>query len=171
MMPRMPRPSASLLLPVLLSALPSVPARAEVLYECDSAYSHITVREEKGERCLNFGRNRNRVDVEGIQSCVRLANPDDAATLDTLRLFLKKSFALEQRYDELGIPHVEYGFERLNAELLIMLGDDAYTASFASGFAHPLALLVDRRGGLLVADWGRGAVYRIRALPPTAAAG
>ena len=33
--------------------------------------------------------------------------------------------------------------------------------SFASGFAHPLALLVDRAGGLLVADWGRGAVYRI----------
>ncbi|MDX6412915.1 MAG: hypothetical protein QOH23_325 [Gaiellaceae bacterium] len=35
--------------------------------------------------------------------------------------------------------------------------------SFASGFAHPLALLVDRRGGLLVADWGRGVVYRIQA--------
>jgi glucose/arabinose dehydrogenase len=34
---------------------------------------------------------------------------------------------------------------------------------FASGFAHPLALLVDRRGGLLVADWGRGVVYRIQA--------
>jgi glucose/arabinose dehydrogenase len=35
--------------------------------------------------------------------------------------------------------------------------------SFASGFEHPLALLVDRRGGLLVADWGRGVVYRIQA--------
>jgi glucose/arabinose dehydrogenase len=35
--------------------------------------------------------------------------------------------------------------------------------SFASGFAQPLALLVDRRGGLLVADWGRGVVYRIQA--------
>jgi sugar lactone lactonase YvrE len=33
---------------------------------------------------------------------------------------------------------------------------------FASGFAHPLALLIDRRGGLLVADRGRG-VYRIQA--------
>ena len=32
---------------------------------------------------------------------------------------------------------------------------------FASGFAHPLALLVDQRGGLLVADWRRGLVYRI----------
>jgi glucose/arabinose dehydrogenase len=35
--------------------------------------------------------------------------------------------------------------------------------TFASGFAHPLALLVDRRRGLLVADWGRGIVYRIHA--------
>ena len=34
---------------------------------------------------------------------------------------------------------------------------------FASGFAHPLALLVDRGGGLLVADWGPGIVYRIHA--------
>ena len=34
---------------------------------------------------------------------------------------------------------------------------------FASGFEHPLALLVDRRGGLLVADWGSGIVYRIQA--------
>jgi glucose/arabinose dehydrogenase len=33
--------------------------------------------------------------------------------------------------------------------------------TFASGFAHPLALLADRSGGLLVADWGRGLVYRI----------
>jgi glucose/arabinose dehydrogenase len=36
-------------------------------------------------------------------------------------------------------------------------------STFADGFAHPLALLVDRRGGLLVADWGRGIVYRIQA--------
>jgi glucose/arabinose dehydrogenase len=32
---------------------------------------------------------------------------------------------------------------------------------FASGFDHPLALAVDRGDGLLVADWGRGVVYRI----------
>ena len=32
---------------------------------------------------------------------------------------------------------------------------------FASGFAHPLALLADQRGGLLVADWAGGVVYRI----------
>lgn len=32
---------------------------------------------------------------------------------------------------------------------------------FASGFEHPLALAVDRTGALLVADWGRGTIYRI----------
>jgi glucose/arabinose dehydrogenase len=32
--------------------------------------------------------------------------------------------------------------------------------TFADGFDHPLALLPSR-GGLLVADWGRGVVYRI----------
>ena len=34
--------------------------------------------------------------------------------------------------------------------------------SFAGGFEHPLALAVDRYGALLVADFGRGIVYRIR---------
>jgi glucose/arabinose dehydrogenase len=42
-------------------------------------------------------------------------------------------------------------------------GTASRVTSFASGFAHPLALLVDKRGGLLVADWGRGVVYRIQA--------
>ena len=33
--------------------------------------------------------------------------------------------------------------------------------TFARGFEHPLALAVDPKGGLLVADWGRGVIYRI----------
>ena len=32
---------------------------------------------------------------------------------------------------------------------------------FATGFDHPLALAVDRTNALLVADWGRGVIYRI----------
>jgi glucose/arabinose dehydrogenase len=35
--------------------------------------------------------------------------------------------------------------------------------TFATGFDHPLALAVDPSGDLLVADWGRGVIYRIRA--------
>jgi glucose/arabinose dehydrogenase len=33
---------------------------------------------------------------------------------------------------------------------------------FADGFDHPLAVAAEPGGGLLVADWGRGLVYRIR---------
>jgi glucose/arabinose dehydrogenase len=42
-------------------------------------------------------------------------------------------------------------------------GARARVTSFASGFAHPLAVAVDRLGALLVADYGRGIVYRIQA--------
>lgn len=37
------------------------------------------------------------------------------------------------------------------------------TTVFADGFEHPLALAVDRLGGLLVTDFGRGVIYRIQA--------
>lgn len=33
---------------------------------------------------------------------------------------------------------------------------------FATGFDHPLAVTVDAEGALLVADWGRGVIYRIQ---------
>jgi len=36
------------------------------------------------------------------------------------------------------------------------------TSTFARGFDHPLALVVDKTGALLVADWGRGVIYRIQ---------
>ena len=36
-------------------------------------------------------------------------------------------------------------------------------SAFARGFDHPLALAIDPHGALLVADWGRGAIYRIQA--------
>ena len=41
----------------------------------------------------------------------------------------------------------------------------ARVSTFASGFDHPIAVAVDRQGALLVADHGRGIVYRIRARP------
>ena len=36
-------------------------------------------------------------------------------------------------------------------------------STFADGFDHPLALAIDPHGALLVADWGRGTIYRIQA--------
>lgn len=37
---------------------------------------------------------------------------------------------------------------------------------FGSGFDHPLALAVDGHNDLLVADWGRGVIYRVTAPRP-----
>ena len=41
-------------------------------------------------------------------------------------------------------------------------GKRAALSTFATGFVHPLAVAVDARSGLLVADHGRGVVYRIQ---------
>lgn len=53
---------------------------------------------------------------------------------ELLRDYLRENFGFTQLPNPLGDPRVEDGFERLYAELLVMLGDDAYTASFASRF-------------------------------------
>jgi glucose/arabinose dehydrogenase len=50
----------------------------------------------------------------------------------------------------------------------VPLGDDSTSSGapvrpFARGFEHPLAVAVDPHGALLVADWGRGTIYRIQA--------
>jgi glucose/arabinose dehydrogenase len=44
----------------------------------------------------------------------------------------------------------------------IHLGPPKRVTTFARGFDHPLALVVDKSGALLVADWGRGVIYRIQ---------
>jgi glucose/arabinose dehydrogenase len=59
--------------------------------------------------------------------------------------------------------YLSHRFGRRVVRVQLRPGHIARVTSFASGFAHPLALLVDHRGGLLVADWGRGLVYRIQA--------
>ncbi|MEK7705844.1 MAG: hypothetical protein AAB426_12860, partial [Myxococcota bacterium] len=59
----------------------------------------------------------------------------DQTTLASLELYLRRSFATVTGVDPAqGTPLSWDGFERLFAELLIMLGDDAYTAAFASRF-------------------------------------
>jgi hypothetical protein len=48
----------------------------------------------------------------------------------------------------------------------IVLGPDGNARDvsvFASGIAHPLPLIVDRRGALLVGDWETGTIFRIQA--------
>jgi glucose/arabinose dehydrogenase len=57
--------------------------------------------------------------------------------------------------------YLSHRFGRRIVRVHLRPGRRALVTSFASGFPHPLALLADRAGGLLVGDWGRGVVYRM----------
>ena len=57
----------------LLPVLPALAADDQTLYEGDSIYHHITIRQNGGERCMIFGRQRDL-----RQTCIDLAKPDTA---------------------------------------------------------------------------------------------
>jgi glucose/arabinose dehydrogenase len=49
------------------------------------------------------------------------------------------------------------------SRVVLRQGRPAAVSTFASGFEHPIAVTVDPSGALLVADHGRGLIYRIQA--------
>ena len=51
---------------------------------------------------------------------------------------------------------------RKASRVVLREGRPAAVSTFATGFEHPIAVAVDRENSLLVADHGRGVVYRIR---------
>ena len=59
--------------------------------------------------------------------------------------------------------YLEHDRGRKVSRVVLRPGRPAGVSTFASGFDHPIAVAVDPRGALLVADYGRGLVYRIRA--------
>ncbi len=60
------------LLACLIAAMPAGAVKNDkTLYEGDSIYHHITIREDNGERCMIFGRQRDL-----RQTCIDLAKPD-----------------------------------------------------------------------------------------------
>jgi glucose/arabinose dehydrogenase len=101
----------------------------------------------------------------GVAKPAAYLEPHSSA--DGLAFYTGRSFPPVYRGDLFLAEWGEYLSNRFGRRVVrIELGRDGTArrvTSFASGFAHPLALLVDRRGGLLVADWGRGVVYRIQA--------
>jgi len=69
------RIAAGLILFAFLELSPATTAGAaaddRTLYEGDSIYHHITIRQQGGERCMIFGRQRDL-----RQTCIDLAKPD-----------------------------------------------------------------------------------------------
>jgi spermidine synthase len=66
----------------LLAAPPAQAADAQTLYEGDSIYHHIAIRQDGGERCMIFGRQRDL-----RQTCVNLSKPDDSIFEYTAMMF------------------------------------------------------------------------------------
>jgi glucose/arabinose dehydrogenase len=89
------------------------------------------------------------------------------ASADGLAFYTGKSFPSAYRGSLFVAEWGQYDSRRFGRRVVrVELRRDGRArrvVSFASGFEHPLALLIDRRGGLLVADWGNGMVYRIQA--------
>jgi spermidine synthase len=65
-----------------ISPSPSPAADDRTLYEGDSIYHHITIREDGGERCMIFGRQRDL-----RQTCIDLAKPDASVFEYTSMMF------------------------------------------------------------------------------------
>lgn len=56
----------------------------------------------------------------------------------------------------------QYLSERWGRKLVRIDPANGRASTFADGFEHPLGLAVEPHGGLLVGDWSRGVIYRLR---------
>ena len=101
----------------------------------------------------------------GVSAAAAYLEPHSSA--DGLAFYTGHSFPREYRGNVFVAEWGEYLSNRFGRRVvrveLAPNGRARRVSAFASGFGHPLALLVDPGGGLLVADWGRGVVYRIQA--------
>jgi glucose/arabinose dehydrogenase len=98
----------------------------------------------------------------GVTAPAAYLEPHAAAA--GLGFYTGKSFAPGYRGSLFVAEWGQYYSRRFGRRVVhVELRRGGRVVPFASGFQHPLALLIDRRGGLLVADWGNGIVFRIQA--------
>jgi glucose/arabinose dehydrogenase len=113
----------------------------------------------------SFRRKRLVGPCTGVTRPVAYLEPHTSA--DGLSFYQKQSFPARFRGSLFVALWGQYAAEdhgrRVVRLVLARDGKVRSATTFASGFEHPLALAVDRLGGLLVGDWGRGVIYRIQA--------
>lgn len=104
----------------------------------------------------------------GVTAPVVYLEPHSSA--DGFAFYTGSSFPTRYRGNLFLAEWGEYNAHRHGRRLVrVVLGRDGTArraravSTFADGFDHPLAVAVDPRGAVLVADWGRGAIYRIQA--------
>src|SRR5574340_110714 len=72
--------------------LPRISSGESVLFEGDSIYNHITVREDDSERCMIFGRH-----ADNRETCIDLKEPDQSVFEYTAMMFVGFLFRAETR--------------------------------------------------------------------------
>jgi glucose/arabinose dehydrogenase len=117
-------------------------------------------------RCWPSYRRKRLVGrCRGVTPPIAYLEPHSSA--DGIAFYTGETFPDEYRGDLFVALWGQYNSERHGRRVvrldLLPDGRSRRVIEFADGFDHPLALVVDPQGGLLVADWGRGVIYRIQA--------
>jgi glucose/arabinose dehydrogenase len=95
-----------------------------------------------------------------------LAYLEPHASADGLAVYRGRSFPARYRGNLFVAEWGEYLQRRHGrkvSRVALRAGRAAAVSTFATGFEHPIAVVVDPLGALLVADYGRGVVFRIQA--------
>jgi len=111
-----------------------------------------------------YKRKRLVGSCRGVTPPLAYLEPHSSA--DGLAVYRGESFPAAYRGNLFVAEWGEYLARRHGRKLtrvVLRPGRPAAVSTFATGFDHPIAVTVDQRGALLVADYGRGVVYRIQA--------
>ncbi len=101
----------------------------------------------------------------GVTPAAAYLEPHSSA--DGIAFYTGKTYPAAYRGDLFVAEWGQYLEKRFGRRVvrveLAANGSESKVSIFAEGFEHPLAVAVDRKGALLVADYGRGLIYRIQA--------
>ena len=115
----------------------------------------------------SYARRAMVGDCAGITPPAAYLEPHSSA--DGMAFYTGASFPERYRDDLYIALWGQYASSQRGRRVIrVVLGGDGKAvrngiSTFADGFEHPLAVALDPHGALLVADWGRGVIYRIQA--------
>ena len=112
----------------------------------------------------SYKRKRLMGSCRGVTPPLAYLQPHSSA--DGLAVYRGDSFPAGYRGNLFVAEWGEYLSTRHGRKLtrvVLRPGRSAAVSTFATGFDHPIGVTVDPDGALLVADYGRGVVYRIQA--------
>jgi glucose/arabinose dehydrogenase len=112
----------------------------------------------------SYARKRLVGSCRGVTPPLAYLEPHSSA--DGLTVYRGDSFPTRYRGNLFVTEWGEYLARRHGRKLtrvVLHAGRPADVSTFATGFDHPIAVTVDPEGAVLVADYGRGVIYRIQA--------